>query len=150
MLAELPIRYVGPVEGHDVALGGTADVVVTDGFTGNVLLKGMEGSVAWSAERLGAAYGDREPARAAARAVATSDFSGGMLLGVRGIGVVARGGGSAESLVACIGPVTAATARELGVAVDVVPDAYTVPALVRAIETQLCKGDGDPLIRGGR
>lgn len=37
-------RYVGLVEGHDVPLGGPADVVVTDGFTGNVLLKGVEGA----------------------------------------------------------------------------------------------------------
>jgi glycerol-3-phosphate acyltransferase PlsX len=34
--------YVGLVEGHDVVLGAVADVVVTDGFTGNVLLKGLE------------------------------------------------------------------------------------------------------------
>ena len=34
--------YVGPVEGHDVITGARADVVVTDGFTGNVLLKGIE------------------------------------------------------------------------------------------------------------
>ncbi len=36
--------YVGAVEGQHVALGGPADVVVTDGFTGNVLLKGIEGA----------------------------------------------------------------------------------------------------------
>ncbi|MGA8115251.1 MAG: phosphate acyltransferase PlsX [Actinocatenispora sp.] len=43
----LPVgaRYVGRVEGHDVTLGGAADVVVTDGFTGNVLLKGIEGAL---------------------------------------------------------------------------------------------------------
>ena len=35
-------RYVGLVEGNDVVTGATADVVVTDGFTGNVLLKGLE------------------------------------------------------------------------------------------------------------
>ncbi|MEO3817910.1 phosphate acyltransferase PlsX [Plantactinospora sp. B24E8] len=35
-------RYVGLVEGYDVATGARADVVVTDGFTGNVLLKGIE------------------------------------------------------------------------------------------------------------
>jgi phosphate acyltransferase len=103
LLAALPVRYVGPVEGHDVALGGTADVVVTDGFTGNVLLKAVEGAVAWSAERLGAAYGDREPARAAARTVATGDFSGGMLLGVRGICVVGHGAATPGSVVAGIG-----------------------------------------------
>jgi glycerol-3-phosphate acyltransferase PlsX len=35
-------RYVGLVEGNDVVVGAAADVVVTDGFTGNVLLKGLE------------------------------------------------------------------------------------------------------------
>jgi glycerol-3-phosphate acyltransferase PlsX len=35
-------RYAGLVEGGDVVLGAAADVVVTDGFTGNVLLKGLE------------------------------------------------------------------------------------------------------------
>jgi glycerol-3-phosphate acyltransferase PlsX len=39
-------RYVGPVEGHDVVTGARADVVVTDGFTGNVLLKGVEAALA--------------------------------------------------------------------------------------------------------
>ena len=40
----LPVqaRYAGLVEGTDVVLGGSVDVVVTDGFTGNVLLKGLE------------------------------------------------------------------------------------------------------------
>jgi phosphate acyltransferase len=35
-------RYAGLVEGNDIVLGAAADVVVTDGFTGNVLLKGLE------------------------------------------------------------------------------------------------------------
>jgi glycerol-3-phosphate acyltransferase PlsX len=46
-LSDIPLpaggRYVGLVEGFDVPRGGPADVVVTDGFTGNVLLKGIEG-----------------------------------------------------------------------------------------------------------
>ncbi|MGC4895672.1 phosphate acyltransferase PlsX [Micromonospora sp. DT31] len=37
-------RYVGLVEGYDISLGARADVVVTDGFTGNVLLKAIEGA----------------------------------------------------------------------------------------------------------
>jgi glycerol-3-phosphate acyltransferase PlsX len=37
-------RYIGLVEGYDVALGERADVVVTDGFTGNILLKAVEGA----------------------------------------------------------------------------------------------------------
>ena len=43
-LAALPVEFIGNVEGNDVPLGGKADVVVTDGFTGNVLLKGLEGA----------------------------------------------------------------------------------------------------------
>lgn len=39
-------RYVGLVEGYDVTSGARADVIVTDGFTGNVLLKGIEGAYA--------------------------------------------------------------------------------------------------------
>jgi glycerol-3-phosphate acyltransferase PlsX len=68
-------RYVGLVEGYDVALGTRADVVVTDGFTGNVLLKAIEGAYAMAG---GVPAGGAAP-RAAA------------LLGVRGTVVVCHG-----------------------------------------------------------
>lgn len=42
MLKELPINYIGYIEARDIPTGG-ADVVVCDGFTGNVILKFMEG-----------------------------------------------------------------------------------------------------------
>ncbi len=38
LLSELPINFVGNIEGRDI-LGGGVDVAVTDGFTGNILLK---------------------------------------------------------------------------------------------------------------
>ncbi len=47
--------FAGTVEGYDVPLGGPADVVVTDGFTGNILLKGIEGAYALAAGREAAA-----------------------------------------------------------------------------------------------
>ena len=96
------VRYAGGVEGHDVALGQRAQVIVTDGFTGNVLLKGIEGAVRWAAHRIGAAYGDSEPARAIVRDTATSDFAGGMLLGVNGVTVVGHGAGTPEEIIACV------------------------------------------------
>ncbi|MGA2709864.1 MAG: phosphate acyltransferase PlsX [Steroidobacteraceae bacterium] len=43
LLAASNINYVGFVEGHDI-FGDEVDVVVTDGFTGNVALKTMEGA----------------------------------------------------------------------------------------------------------
>ncbi len=42
LLKELPIRYEGYIEGRDIPFG-EADVVVCDGFTGNIILKLMEG-----------------------------------------------------------------------------------------------------------
>ena len=44
MLSDSTLNYVGFIEGNDL-FSGKADVVVTDGFTGNVALKTMEGAV---------------------------------------------------------------------------------------------------------
>ncbi len=78
LLEQAPVRFVGNVEGHDVPRGGPADVVVTDGFTGNVLLKAVEGA------------STQELPRSA------------LLLGVDGITVVGHGASDAEDVAACI------------------------------------------------
>lgn len=101
-LPGLGVAYAGPVEGHDVALGQVAQVIVTDGFTGNVLLKGIEGAVRWSAHTMGAAYGDPGPARQVVRATASGDFAGAMLLGVQGVTVIGHGAATADQVAACI------------------------------------------------
>ncbi len=44
LLQECDLNFIGNVEARDVP-GGIADVIVTDGFSGNVLLKSMEGTV---------------------------------------------------------------------------------------------------------
>jgi glycerol-3-phosphate acyltransferase PlsX len=74
--------YVGPVEGYDVPCGGPADVVVTDGFTGNVLLKGIEGAYALA----GGAPASAEVPRAA------------VLLGIAGIVVICHGNATGEDI----------------------------------------------------
>ena len=43
-LEELPIQFIGSIEGRDIP-EGKADVIVTDGFTGNVMLKFAEGMI---------------------------------------------------------------------------------------------------------
>ena len=52
LLKTIPgIRFVGNIEPRDVP-NGDVDVVVTDGFTGNVLLKGIEGSIKYMTRQL--------------------------------------------------------------------------------------------------
>ncbi|WP_328478674.1 phosphate acyltransferase PlsX [Actinoplanes sp. NBC_00393] len=92
LLAALPLpggaRYAGLVEGNDVVAGTAADVVVTDGFTGNVLLKGLETAYATA----GPPAPDSEmPPRAA------------LLLGVGGTVVVCHGAATGPDLAAGIG-----------------------------------------------
>ena len=96
------IEFAGLVEGHDVALGERANVIVTDGFTGNVVLKTLEGAVRWAAHRMAEEYGDPEPARAVVARTVRGDFAGGTLLGVQGLTVVGHGAGTAEEITACI------------------------------------------------
>lgn len=101
-LPAMGVRYVGPVEGHDVAAGTRAQVFLADGFTGNVLLKAIEGAVQWAAYRMGTAYGDPDPARRVVHDTATGDFAGGMLLGVNGVVVVGHGAGTPAEIRACL------------------------------------------------
>jgi glycerol-3-phosphate acyltransferase PlsX len=102
------IDFIGNVEGGDLP-GGRADVVVTDGFTGNVSLKLMEGT----AKTVTAAIRDAarsnplaalggllmRPALGGLRRELHPDTTGGaILLGLRGIAVVGHGGAGAEGI----------------------------------------------------
>src|SRR5205085_1858639 len=51
LIRALPIHYVGNVEGKDIT-SGAVDVVVVDGFAGNIFLKGAEGVVATMTEMI--------------------------------------------------------------------------------------------------
>lgn len=57
--------------------------------------------------------------------------------------------GRARPVIACIGPVTADAAREVGLRVDVCPRAYTAPALADALAEHFCNPGGDHLSGGG-
>jgi glycerol-3-phosphate acyltransferase PlsX len=96
-LAGSGLRYIGLVEGHDVPLGGRADVVVTDGFTGNIVLKTLEGSLA-----LAAATGlTADPAKVATLRAAT-------LLGVVGTVVIGHGAAGPVEVAGCLAHAAAA------------------------------------------
>jgi glycerol-3-phosphate acyltransferase PlsX len=113
LLPELGVRFAGNVESQAVAIGGVVDVVVTDGFTGNVLLKGMEGAIG---AVLAAAVADLDPAGADAlagvvRRLGPEGQGGAVLLGVNGVVVVGHGSSSPEAVASCIGA-AASAARE--------------------------------------
>ncbi len=102
------IEFVGNVEGRDLPAGG-ADVVVTDGFTGNVSLKLMEGTAkavtgairdAARSNPLAALGGVlMRPALGGLRRELDPDATGGaILLGLRGIAVVGHGSAGAEGI----------------------------------------------------
>lgn len=95
------LNFVGNIEGHELT-EGKADVVVTDGFTGNVALKIMEGvsskmiaelrATAMSSPRARAGGVLMRPALRAFRdEISAETAGGGYLLGLRKIGVVGHG-----------------------------------------------------------
>ena len=109
ILAAAPgIDFAGNVEGRDLPTG-VADVVVTDGFTGNVALKLMEGTAKTVTGAIrGAARSNplaalggllMRPALSGVRRELHPDTTGGaILLGLRGVAVVGHGNSGAEGI----------------------------------------------------
>ncbi len=117
--AQLPGTFHGFIEGDDIARG-TVDVVVTDGFTGNIALKTIEGTVklygaflrqsfksSWLAS---IGYLLARPALNALRArVDPRRYNGAIFMGLNGICIKSHGGTDAFGF-----------ANAIGVAVDMV------------------------------
>ncbi|GAB4230980.1 MAG: phosphate acyltransferase PlsX [Kiloniellaceae bacterium] len=109
----LPGKFLGFVEGDDIAKG-TADVIVTDGFTGNVALKTAEGTAKLINEYLrhtfrssvlaGLGYLLARPAmRKLRKRVDPRGYNGAMFLGLNGIAVKSHGGTDALGFANAIG-----------------------------------------------
>jgi phosphate acyltransferase len=108
LMDESGILFVGNVEGRDIA-GGTADVLVTDGFTGNVVLKTAEGVArevlgmvrsAMTGDVLSKlAAGILRPRLIEVRdTVDPEEYGGSFLLGVRGSVVIGHGNSQATGV----------------------------------------------------
>ncbi len=102
------IRFIGNVEGRDL-LSGEADVIVTDGFTGNVTLKTLEGTARAVADAVRAAARSGPLASAGGlllrpalgglrRSMDPNAVGGAILLGLRGVAVVAHGSSNPEGI----------------------------------------------------
>ena len=101
-------RFIGNVEGRDL-LSDRLDVVVTDGFTGNVVLKTLEGAMRFMRRAVvGALTATEEAARASQGALpllmplATEmdpdSYGGALLLGVDGVCVISHGSSSSDAI----------------------------------------------------
>jgi len=112
-LAMTPSKFYGFIEGDDIA-AGTVDVVVTDGFTGNIAVKTAEGTAKLFSEFLDAAFRHSLPARIgylfARRALKKlrmrcdpRRYNGAMFLGLGGIAVKSHGSTDAFGFANAIG-----------------------------------------------
>ncbi len=93
LLAEAELNFVGNVEGRDI-IGGACDVLVCDGFVGNVLLKFYEsvaefiiGLLGREMDRIGAQLEVEE----VFRVLDYSEYGGAPLLGVNGVCIICHG-----------------------------------------------------------
>ena len=110
LLAEgVGINFIGNVEGRDI-ISDRVDVVVTDGFTGNVALKSMEGTLRFIVGKVFEAFMSSDEAKEAAKvllpalapvadALEPDNTGGAMLLGVDGVCIISHGSSSARAIV---------------------------------------------------
>jgi glycerol-3-phosphate acyltransferase PlsX len=108
LLAETDLRFAGNAESRDL-LAGAADVVVCDGFTGNVALKLLEGTIrtvldslrdeitATPRGKLGGLL-IRPAARRLRTRLDPETYGGAYLLGLRGLAVIAHGNSSRRAI----------------------------------------------------
>ena len=105
-------EWIGNVEGRDV-MTQEADVIVTDGFTGNVTLKTLEGAMRAIMGRLLVALDTDDDTRAAGVALGPAldtmvgelhpdSVGGALLLGVKGVCVISHGSSSPDAMVNAI------------------------------------------------
>lgn len=110
------LNFIGNIEGHDI-VRRTADVIVTDGFTGNIVLKTIEGfndSFLTSAKQMGHVFSSasRMKARDLLRDIGLgswtkkldyTEYGGAFLLGVNGNVIIAHGRSQAKAIKNAIG-----------------------------------------------
>jgi glycerol-3-phosphate acyltransferase PlsX len=110
------INFIGNIEGHDI-VKRTVDVIVTDGFTGNIVLKTIEGfsdSFLVSVKQLGRVFSSASRLRARdllrdiglgswTRKMDYTEYGGACLLGVNGNVIIAHGRSQAKAIKNAIG-----------------------------------------------
>ncbi|MAF27211.1 MAG: phosphate acyltransferase PlsX [Gemmatimonadota bacterium] len=108
LLQESSLNFIGNVEGRDIFQGG-ADVVVTDGFTGNIVLKFSESVIHLVTSLIREEVGDdlrrrfgavlmRPVFRSLSQQLDYAEYGGAPLLGVNGAVIIAHGSSSPKAI----------------------------------------------------
>jgi phosphate acyltransferase len=108
LLKQLPINFIGNVEGRDI-YNGHADVIVCDGFVGNVALKTSEGltklvrdmlkqSLTTTVTAQVGALLSRKAFNAFKKRLDPSEYGGAPLLGVRGVCIIGHGSSNERAI----------------------------------------------------
>ncbi|PJF28391.1 MAG: phosphate--acyl-ACP acyltransferase [Phototrophicales bacterium] len=123
LIRELPLNFVGNIEPKQM-LSGEADVIVADGFVGNILIKSMEAATKKMAETLrteltstvlstlGAAL-SRSAFKRVQRQVDPAEVGGAPLLGVNGVVIIGHGSSNAKAIKNAIGQARKAASANL-------------------------------------
>ena len=93
LLKTAPINFIGNVEGRDI-MNGSVDVIVTPGYTGNVVLKLMEGFYEYHMKSFGKI--DSPAGLQFQTDWDYANFGGAMLLGLNGTGIITHGRADAK------------------------------------------------------
>lgn len=128
LMAERVNGFVGNVEGRDIP-AGSADVIVTDGFTGNVALKLLEGTSKMLLGQVKALMTDGPVNTLAATLLKSSfdelkarldpdTYGGAPLLGVNGVCIIGHGSSGERAVAAAIGVAAQAVRGELVASVE--------------------------------
>jgi glycerol-3-phosphate acyltransferase PlsX len=128
LLRELGLNFIGNVEGRDL-YNGHADVIVTDGFVGNVALKTSEGLVklvnsslreslkATITSSVGALL-SQQAFKAFKKRLDYSEYGGAPLLGVRGVCIVGHGSSNERAIMNGIRVAAEFAANEVNPAIE--------------------------------
>jgi len=107
-LGASPVNCIGYVEGRDI-FNGKVDVIVCDGFTGNIALKTMEGVASFAGEVFKGAFQknlasrlgylmSRNSLREAYRRLDYAEYGGAPLIGLDGVAIIAHGGSDPRAM----------------------------------------------------
>ena len=102
LLQSAGLNFIGNVEGRDLPAGGTerdaVDVVVCDGFVGNVVLKFYEAIAPLMIGTLRTAGVSAEQLQAGLKHLDYSEYGGAPLLGVKGVSIISHGKSSPRAI----------------------------------------------------